>query len=195
MFRRIGLRDPRRRQASRCLKAFHPANRPVNPCNKPENRASSRKIPWACAQPSQVKVSSGCKTGGDRGVLPIKVSRWRTCPRIFAISGGSSMQAITLSLPPHSGQVSMSMAKTRLSRKAENKTSVLSFTFGNVHPHDLGTIIDHFGVAIRTGHHCTMPLMQFFGVPATARASFGMYNTREEVDVFIEALLKARDMF
>ena len=59
----------------------------------------------------------------------------------------------------------------------------------------LGTIIDHYGVAIRTGHHCTMPLMQFYGVPATARASFGMYNTVEEVDVFIDALLKARDMF
>lgn len=78
---------------------------------------------------------------------------------------------------------------------AANKTGVISFTFRDVHPHDLGTIIDHFGVAIRTGHHCTMPLMQFFGVPATARASFGMYNTRAEVDVFIEALLKARDMF
>ena len=116
MFRRIGLRDPRRRQANRCLKAFRPANRPVTPCNKPENPASSRKIPWACAQPSQVQVSCGGKTGGDRGVLPIKASRWRTCPRIFAISGGSSMQAITLSLPLHSGQVSMSMAKTRLSR-------------------------------------------------------------------------------
>jgi len=78
---------------------------------------------------------------------------------------------------------------------AANKASVISFTFGDIHPHDLGTIIDHFGIAIRTGHHCAMPLMQFFGVPATARASFGMYNNRAEVDVFIEALLKARDMF
>ena len=78
---------------------------------------------------------------------------------------------------------------------APGKAGTISFTFGDVHPHDLGTIIDHFGVAIRTGHHCTMPLMQFYGVPATARASFGMYNTVEEVDVFIDALLKARDMF
>jgi cysteine desulfurase/selenocysteine lyase len=78
---------------------------------------------------------------------------------------------------------------------APGKAGTISFTFGDVHPHDLGTIIDHYGVAIRTGHHCTMPLMQFYGVPATARASFGMYNTVEEVDVFIDALLKARDMF
>jgi len=78
---------------------------------------------------------------------------------------------------------------------APGKAGTISFTFGDVHPHDLGTIIDHYGVAIRTGHHCTMPLMQFYGVPATARASFGMYNTVEEVDVFIDALRKARDMF
>ena len=83
----------------------------------------------------------------------------------------------------------------RIIGTAANKSGAISFTFGDVHPHDLGTIIDHYGVAIRTGHHCTMPLMQFFGVPATARASFGMYNTPEEVDVFVEALLKARDMF
>ena len=85
--------------------------------------------------------------------------------------------------------------EVRIIGTAENKAGALSFTFGDVHPHDLGTIIDHFGVAIRTGHHCTMPLMQFYGVPATARASFGMYNTKAEVDVFIDALLKARDMF
>ena len=85
--------------------------------------------------------------------------------------------------------------EVRIIGTAADKAGALSFTFGDVHPHDLGTIIDHFGVAIRTGHHCTMPLMQFYGVPATARASFGMYNTKQEVDVFIDALLKARDMF
>jgi cysteine desulfurase/selenocysteine lyase len=85
--------------------------------------------------------------------------------------------------------------EVRIIGTAAHKAGALSFTFGDVHPHDLGTIIDHFGVAIRTGHHCTMPLMQFYGVPATARASFGMYNTKAEVDVFIDALLKARDMF
>ena len=81
----------------------------------------------------------------------------------------------------------------RIIGTAEHKAGVISFTLDDIHPHDLGTIIDHFGVALRTGHHCTMPLLQFFGVQATARASFGMYNTTEEVDTFIEALLGARD--
>jgi len=71
---------------------------------------------------------------------------------------------------------------------------VISFTLEGAHPNDIGTIVDHFGVAIRTGHHCAMPVMQFFGVPATARISFGVYNTTGEIDVFLDALGKARDM-
>jgi cysteine desulfurase / selenocysteine lyase len=63
-----------------------------------------------------------------------------------------------------------------------------------VHPHDLGTILDHEGVAIRTGHHCAMPLMEFYGLPATARASFAFYNTRAEVDQLVDALHTAREM-
>jgi cysteine desulfurase/selenocysteine lyase len=78
---------------------------------------------------------------------------------------------------------------------ARAKACVISFTLGNIHPHDLGTIIDHYGIALRTGHHCAMPVMQFFGVPATARVSFGLYNTVEEVDVLADALHKARAMF
>ena len=83
----------------------------------------------------------------------------------------------------------------RIIGTAERKTGVISFTLEGVHPHDLGTVIDHYGVAIRTGHHCTMPLMKFFGVPATARLSFGLYNTREEIDAWMDALQSARDMF
>jgi len=82
----------------------------------------------------------------------------------------------------------------RLIGEAEHKTGVVAFTVDGIHPHDIGTLIDHEGVAIRTGHHCAMPLMQFFGVPATARASFGLYNTREEVDRFIPALEKVVGM-
>jgi len=78
---------------------------------------------------------------------------------------------------------------------ARDKAGVISFTLGDIHPHDLGTIIDHHGIALRTGHHCAMPVMQFFKVPATARVSFGMYNTESEVDVLIEALHKTRQMF
>ncbi|MDX8388519.1 MAG: cysteine desulfurase [Ghiorsea sp.] len=78
---------------------------------------------------------------------------------------------------------------------AKNKACVLSFVLDGVHPHDLGTILDREGVAIRAGHHCAMPVMQFYKVPATARASFSIYNTEAEVDALFEALTKARDMF
>ncbi len=82
----------------------------------------------------------------------------------------------------------------RIIGTAGEKAGVISFTLEGVHPHDLGTIIDHFGVAIRTGHHCAMPLMQYFKVPATARMSLGLYNTMEEVDVLVDALGRARAM-
>ncbi|TVQ30570.1 MAG: cysteine desulfurase [Wenzhouxiangella sp.] len=78
--------------------------------------------------------------------------------------------------------------------QAAHKGPVVAFTLDGVHPNDLGTIIDHHGVAIRTGHHCAMPVMQFFGVAATARVSFACYNLRAEIDVFLDALEKARKM-
>ena len=77
---------------------------------------------------------------------------------------------------------------------APEKAAVVSFTIDKVHPHDLGTILDHEGVAIRTGHHCAMPVMEFFGLPATARASFAFYNTRAEIDRLVDALHTAREM-
>jgi len=77
---------------------------------------------------------------------------------------------------------------------AAQKAAVVSFTVDGIHPHDLGTILDHEGVAIRTGHHCAMPIMDFFKVPATARASFSFYNTRDEVDRLVTALGIAREM-
>jgi cysteine desulfurase/selenocysteine lyase len=77
---------------------------------------------------------------------------------------------------------------------APQKAAVVSFTLRGIHPHDLGTILDSVGVAIRTGHHCAMPVMDFYGLPATARASFAFYNTRAEVDRLVDALLLAREM-
>jgi cysteine desulfurase/selenocysteine lyase len=76
-----------------------------------------------------------------------------------------------------------------------HKAAVVSFTLKGIHPHDIGTILDVEGVAIRTGHHCAMPVMEFFNIPATARASFAFYNTREEVDRLITAVKRAQDMF
>ena len=78
---------------------------------------------------------------------------------------------------------------------APQKAAVLSFELKGIHPHDIGTILDVEGVAIRTGHHCAMPVMGFFKVPATARASFAFYNTRDEVDRLIAAVKKAQEMF
>jgi cysteine desulfurase/selenocysteine lyase len=83
----------------------------------------------------------------------------------------------------------------RIIGTARNKAGVISFTLGDIHPHDLGTIIDHHGIALRTGHHCAMPVMEFFKVPATARVSFGLYNTVSEVDALVAALHKTREMF
>jgi cysteine desulfurase/selenocysteine lyase len=83
----------------------------------------------------------------------------------------------------------------RLIGTARNKASVVSFVMGEVHPHDIGTIVDREGVAIRTGHHCAQPVMERFGIPATARASVAMYNTREEIDVLGRALRRVREVF
>jgi cysteine desulfurase/selenocysteine lyase len=78
---------------------------------------------------------------------------------------------------------------------APEKAGVLSFVMDGVHPHDIGTIVDQEGVAIRTGHHCAQPLMQRLGIPATARASLALYNTREEIDALVAALHKVRELF
>ena len=83
----------------------------------------------------------------------------------------------------------------RLIGTAPEKASVISFVVDGVHPHDLGTIVDREGVAIRTGHHCAQPVMDFFGIPATARASLAMYNTRDEIDALARAVEHAQRMF
>jgi cysteine desulfurase/selenocysteine lyase len=83
----------------------------------------------------------------------------------------------------------------RLIGTAQEKAGILSFVMEGVHPHDIGTIVDAEGVAIRTGHHCAMPVMERFGVPATARASFAAYNTHADVDALVRALHKVNELF
>lgn len=83
----------------------------------------------------------------------------------------------------------------RIFGQAENKSAVLSFVVGNIHPLDLGTLLDRFGVAVRTGHHCAQPLMERMGVQSMARASFALYNTREEVDTLCESIERITKMF
>lgn len=78
--------------------------------------------------------------------------------------------------------------------ESKEKTAVISFNVGEIHPYDIGTILDKLGIAVRTGHHCAQPIMIFYNIPGTVRASFAFYNTKEEIDVFIEALKKAVQM-
>jgi cysteine desulfurase/selenocysteine lyase len=78
---------------------------------------------------------------------------------------------------------------------ATEKVGVLSFTLEHVHPHDVGTVLDQEGIAVRTGHHCAQPVMDRFGIPATTRASFAFYNTRQEVDALVSGLQKVLEMF
>ena len=88
-----------------------------------------------------------------------------------------------------------SISGVRLIGTAKHKVSVVSFVMEAAHPHDIGTILDQEGVAIRTGHHCAMPLMERLDVPATARASFALYNTKEDIDVLVSAIEKVRKVF
>jgi cysteine desulfurase/selenocysteine lyase len=88
-----------------------------------------------------------------------------------------------------------SVSGLRLIGTAEKKASVVSFVLDGIHPHDVGTVLDRDGIAIRTGHHCTQPVMDFFGVPATSRASFGLYNTREEIDALVAAIGRVKEVF
>jgi cysteine desulfurase/selenocysteine lyase len=83
----------------------------------------------------------------------------------------------------------------RLIGTAPEKGAVLGFTLEGVHPHDIGTILDQDGIAIRAGHHCAQPTMDRFGVPATARASLGPYNTESDLDALVAGIHKIRDMF
>ncbi|MGD0345259.1 MAG: cysteine desulfurase [Terracidiphilus sp.] len=88
-----------------------------------------------------------------------------------------------------------SLPGVQLIGTARERAGVLSFVMDGVHPHDLGTILDREGIAIRTGHHCAQPVMERFGIPATARASFAVYNTREEIDALVEGIRKAHEVF
>jgi cysteine desulfurase/selenocysteine lyase len=78
--------------------------------------------------------------------------------------------------------------------EAKNKTSVVSFSIKGIHPFDIGTLLDKQGIAVRTGHHCTQPLMDFYGIPGTVRASFAFYNTKQEIDTFVEAVERSLSM-
>jgi cysteine desulfurase/selenocysteine lyase len=83
----------------------------------------------------------------------------------------------------------------RVFGNAPEKAAVYSFLIGDIHPYDMGTIIDKMGVAVRTGHHCAEPVMNYYNIPGTIRASFAIYNTKEDVDRLMEAVERAKQMF
>jgi cysteine desulfurase/selenocysteine lyase len=82
----------------------------------------------------------------------------------------------------------------RIIGTAKQKSSVISFLIDGTHPYDIGTILDKLGIAVRTGHHCTQPVMDFFGIPGTIRASIGLYNSKEDIDVLTEGVKRAKSM-
>ena len=95
----------------------------------------------------------------------------------------------------YANQMASEITELKFIGTAKNKTSILSFTLDGIHPHDVGTILNNEGIAIRTGHHCAMPVMAYFQIPATSRASFSFYNTHAEVDVLIEGINKCNKVF
>jgi cysteine desulfurase / selenocysteine lyase len=109
--------------------------------------------------------------------------------------GIDAIAAHEASLLDYATKAVLQVPGVRLLGTAPKKAGVLSFALEGIHPHDIGTILDHQGIAIRTGHHCAQPVMDRFGVPATARASFGLYNTKEEVDVLVKGLHKVIEVF
>ncbi|MED6308557.1 MAG: cysteine desulfurase [Pseudomonadota bacterium] len=155
--------------------------------------------------------------GGGDMILSVTMekSTWAALPAKFeagtppiaqAIGLGAALEYVSgiglegiaaheIDLLNYATQQLSSIEGLRIIGTAPNKTSVISFTMDGAHPHDISTIIDQAGVCVRAGHHCAQPLMERMGVPATTRASFGMYNTREEADTLVAALGNVREIF
>ena len=132
----------------------------------------------------------------EAGTPPIaEVIGLRSALEYFQTIGWEGMELYKQELLAYGSKQLLSIDGVSLVGTAKEKTSIISFVVDGVHPHDLGTLVDQDGVAIRTGHHCTQPVMEFFKIPATARASLAFYNTKEELDVLAKAIHKAKDIF
>jgi cysteine desulfurase/selenocysteine lyase len=108
--------------------------------------------------------------------------------------GFENIQKQETELLNHATEQLLAIEGLKIYGTAEAKTSVISFNIDGIHPYDIGTIVDKLGIAVRTGHHCAQPIMNFFEIPGTIRASFAFYNTKEEIDVMVEAVKKAKMM-
>ena len=109
--------------------------------------------------------------------------------------GMANIAAYEAELLAYATQQAKQIKGLRIVGEAEDKGAILSFVLDRIHPHDIGTMLDSLGIAIRAGHHCAMPVMDFYGVPATARASFAMYNTKEEIDVLMQGITSLIEVF
>jgi cysteine desulfurase/selenocysteine lyase len=109
--------------------------------------------------------------------------------------GMEAIAAYEAELLAYAAEQAKQIKGLRIIGEAENKGAILSFVLDRIHPHDIGTMLDSLGIAVRAGHHCAMPVMDFFGVPATARASFAMYNTKEEIDVLMQGIKSLIEVF
>jgi cysteine desulfurase/selenocysteine lyase len=108
--------------------------------------------------------------------------------------GFENIQKQELELLNHATKRLLEIDGLKIFGTGKEKTSVVSFNIDGIHPYDIGTIIDKLGIAVRTGHHCAQPIMNFFGIPGTIRASFSFYNTKEEIDIMVEAVKRAQMM-
>ena len=108
--------------------------------------------------------------------------------------GFENIQAYEHELLEYATSKLLEIEGLRIFGTAKEKTSVISFNIDGIHPYDIGTIIDKLGIAVRTGHHCAQPIMDFYKIPGTIRASFAFYNSKEEIDIFVEAVKKAKTM-
>ena len=109
--------------------------------------------------------------------------------------GMDNIAAYEAELLAYATEQALQIKGLRIIGQAAEKGSILSFTLDKIHPHDIGTMLDSLGIAVRAGHHCTMPVMEFFGIPATVRASFAMYNTRQEIEVLIQGIKSLIEVF
>jgi cysteine desulfurase / selenocysteine lyase len=109
--------------------------------------------------------------------------------------GMADIAAYEAELLTYATQQANKIKGLRIIGEAQDKGAILSFVLDKIHPHDVGTMLDSLGIAIRAGHHCAMPVMDFYGVPATARASFAMYNTKEEIDVLMNGIVSLIELF
>jgi cysteine desulfurase / selenocysteine lyase len=109
--------------------------------------------------------------------------------------GMEAVSAYEQELLEYATKAISSVPGVRLVGTARRKAAVVSFLLGEVHPHDVGTILDQEGIAVRAGHHCAQPVMDRFGIPATIRASLALYNTREEIDLLVNGLKKVSEVF